>query len=441
MLFDKRWPIHFMGIGGISMAPLTLLYRQLGYCVQGSDSSENNNYVPLLKNLGVKVFLGHQASNLDGIQQIVYSSAIKPGFAEFDRANEDPSIKIVHRSEAVWDLFGTKKTLVAVTGSHGKTSTTAMLAGILQASSSKFSDPGFLIGARMSTDNDWTQNAQFGNSDIAVIEADESDASFLNYRPTYAVITSIEVDHLDRFGNREHFDQAFMDFMAKVEVMNFLCQDDPGVRRLLPKIEQAQIPYRFYSLDDLPEQLRSGSRLDELHFFGEHNFLNAAGACSAARQLGIDDLAIEKGLMAYRLPQRRLQYLGKFNGVDLVDDYAHHPSEIAVTLRAVRQRFNSGRVLVVFQPHLYSRTRFFAEEFARALEVADEVIVTGIYAAREQDPGDIDASTIAKLNPRFASFEDKVQAAAYVRNLACPGDVIVVMGAGDIWQIIPQLQN
>jgi UDP-N-acetylmuramate--alanine ligase len=440
VLFNPSKPIHFIGIGGISMAPVALLYRKLGYAIQGSDNSENNNYVPLLKRLQVKVVSAHAAANLEGIQHVVYSSAIKPGFPEYDWAAADPEITLVHRSQAVWDLFGRKAIVIAVTGSHGKTSTTAMLTQMLRASKGEFSDPSFLIGGRMDQADTWESSAHLGASPISVIEADESDASFLNYHPTYSLITSIEVDHLDRFSSRENFDQAFVKFMAQVERDNFLCAEDAGVQGLMPAIQSAHIPYQLYGLTDFPSDSAADFDIEELSFFGQHNLLNAAGASAVARTLGLDDQIIQRGLISYRPPQRRLQYLGEYQGIKIVDDYAHHPTEIAVSLQAMRERFPGRRIIALFQPHLYSRTRFFQKEFAEALTAADRVIITGIYAARESDPGDVNSATIKDLNPDFDNFEDKFVAAAYARSLARPGDLIAVLGAGDIWQIIPQLK-
>jgi UDP-N-acetylmuramate--alanine ligase len=418
------------------MAPIAYIFHQRGWYVQGSDHSHNNNLVNQLQQLGIPVFPDHAASNLDGIDIAIYSSAIKPGFPEFDRAQADPNIQLLHRSQALWELVQAK-TVIAVAGAHGKTSTSAMLVDILNADS-QIGDTTFIVGGAIHNLRDPIPNGHWGDSDFAVIEADESDGSFLNYQPDYTLITSIEPDHLDHFGSYAKFEQVFLDFCQKTQTMNFLCADDPGIQTLLPKIDALNIPYQLYSIKSKPQNYINWT---QKNWFGQHNISNALGAATLAQFIGVADSAIVAGLQNFQLPKRRLEIIRDDQQIAIVDDYAHHPTEISASLQAIRERFPNRRLLVIFQPHLYSRTKFFQKEFAEALSLADYAIVTGIYAAREQAPGDVNANTIAQHHAQIVAEDDLDQAYQLLRAQIQTGDVLVTMGAGDIWQLLDRMKE
>ncbi|MDR2538887.1 MAG: UDP-N-acetylmuramate--L-alanine ligase [Bifidobacteriaceae bacterium] len=496
MTISAQARLHFMGIGGAGMAPIAYIFHQRGWYVQGSDHSQNNNLVNQLQQLGIQVSPNHAASNLDGIDVAIYSSAIKPGFPEFDRAQADPEIQLLHRSQALWELVQVK-TVIAVAGAHGKTSTSAMLVDLLNADP-QIGDTTFIVGGAIHNLRDPIPNGHWGDSEFAVIEADESDGSFLNYQPNYTLITSIEPDHLDHFGTYAKFEQVFIDFCQKTQTMNFLCADNLGVQKILPKLDSLKIPYQTYSIQqpsskiletnskdrglknereiavssqqsaissqdltgvsgDQPKTkkdesfgdagLGSEANIDSVFalrdhaWFGEHNLSNALGAATLAQFIGVTDSAIVAGLQNFQLPKRRLEIVRDDQQIAIVDDYAHHPSEISASLQAIRAHFPNRRLLVIFQPHLYSRTKFFQKEFAEALSSADYAIITGIYAAREKAPGDVKARTIAQHNDKLVAEENLDQALRLLITKIRPSDVVVTMGAGDIWQVLDQLKQ
>jgi UDP-N-acetylmuramate--alanine ligase len=463
--------VHLVGIGGAGMSTVAALLRARGLVVSGSDAKEGATTVAL-RERGVRVDVGHAAEHVDDADTLVVSSAIRPTNPELVRARER-GIRVLHRSEALAALMADRRA-VAVAGAHGKTTTSAMIAVTLRHAGL---DPSWAIGGTV-LDGDGgpgpgvgavggaLAGARHGAGDVLVAEADESDGSFLAYRPHVAVVTNIEPDHLDHYGTREAFEEAFVRFAERVEPDGWLvaCADDDGARRLAATAHDRGVRVRTYGT--APDaDVRVGAwqvhpagdgpggtvtvtapegdgAVLRLAVPGAHNALNAAGAWTAARLLGVAPDAAAAGLARFHGTGRRFEDRGTVHGVRVVDDYAHHPTEVAAQLAAARPVAAGGRVVVLFQPHLYSRTRTFADAFATALAAADVVVVTDVYAAREDpDP----AVTGALLTDRLtaaghaaSSFvADRFEAARVVGRLARPGDLVLTVGAGDVTELGP----
>jgi UDP-N-acetylmuramate--alanine ligase len=481
--------VHLVGIGGAGMSTVAALLRARGLDVSGSDARESAT-VGALRAAGVRVDVGHDAAHVDDADTLVVSTAIRPTNPELVRARER-GIRVLHRSEALAALMA-DRTAVAVAGAHGKTTTSAMIAvALLHAGL----EPSWVIGGTVvpAPPDDQADaaaggrgddarpvapgglgdvpsgplaGARHGTGDVLVAEADESDGSFLAYRPHVAVVTNIEPDHLDHYGTREEFEEAFVLFAGQVEPGGWLvaCADDDGARRLADAARDRGVHVRTYGTApdaDVrvgPWQAHPGGEepggsvtvtgpegdtvVLRLAVPGAHNALNAAGAWTAARLLGVPADVAAAGLARFRGTGRRFEERGVVRGVRVVDDYAHHPTEVAALLAAARPVAAGGRVLVLFQPHLYSRTRTFADAFAQALAAADVVVVTDVYAAREDpDP----AVTGALLTDRLAAaghpasrfVADRVEAARAVGRLARAGDLVLTVGAGDVTELAP----
>ncbi|NMX00751.1 UDP-N-acetylmuramate--L-alanine ligase [Mobiluncus mulieris] len=457
---------HLVGVGGAGMSVLAHLLHDLGYTVSGSDRTEADT-LPELRELGVKVFVGHRAAQVTPGMIVVASSAIREDNPEIQRAHQ-LGLEIWHRSQAL-DFCTRSKDLLAVAGAHGKTTTSAMLSKALWDVGA---DPSFAIGGVIL---EYGTGARLGRGRAFVIEADESDGSFLNYAPLVEVLTNIEPDHLDHWGSREAFDQAFVDFTARIRPGGAIvaCGDDAGIRRLAPRFHSgaALVSYGFgaplpgaalvvalgeprlgagHAEVDLrvmrchPEQLLFYDVL-RLSQGGKHYLLDAAAALGAAAALnecvgGIDFGAFCQSLSSFTGTGRRMQFLGEIGGVRIYDDYGHHPTEVAATLGAARDLAGNGRLLVCFQPHLYSRTKTFASEFATVLSAADEVVVCGVYAARENPTDGADGDAIADLMGEKGQFiSDMYAAGDAVYNLAKPGDLLLFLGAGSITHVAHDL--
>nr|WP_297425978.1 UDP-N-acetylmuramate--L-alanine ligase [uncultured Actinotalea sp.] len=464
---DGLGHVHLVGIGGAGMSTVAALLRARGIVVSGSDAKEGATTVAL-RELGVRVDVGHAAEHVEDADTLVVSSAIRPTNPELVRARERGT-RVLHRSEALAALMADRRA-VAVAGAHGKTTTSAMIAVTLRHAGL---DPSWAIGGTV-LDADGgagpaagaLAGARHGTGDVLVAEADESDGSFLAYRPYVAVVTNIEPDHLDHYGTREAFEEAFVRFAERVEPDGWLvaCADDDGARRLAATARERAVRVRTYGT--APDaDVRVGAwqvhpagdgpggtvtvtapegddAVLRLAVPGAHNALNAAGAWTAARLLGVAPDVAAAGLARFHGTGRRFEDQGTVHGVRVVDDYAHHPTEVAALLAAARPVAAGGRVVVLFQPHLYSRTRAFADAFATALGAADVVVVTDVYAAREDpDP----AVTGALLTDRLvaaghaaSSFvADRFEAARTVGRLARPGDLVLTVGAGDVTELGP----
>jgi UDP-N-acetylmuramate--alanine ligase len=443
-LIGKR--IHFIGIGGAGMSGLARIALSHGITVSGSDAKDSS-VVIALSALGATVSTSHLASNVDGSDLVVYSNAISESNAERMRAKE-LNLPILTRAAALAVLMSDSKS-IAVAGTHGKTTTSSMLAVALQACAA---DPSFAIGGTITASG---SNAHRGTGEIFVAEADESDGSFIEYHPYAAIVTNVEHDHVDFFATPESVAQAFTDFAATIKKEGFLtyCADDPGALALSQRVESIElVSYGLHESADLHidqiELLTMGSRARaiwkgrsvghiELQVPGQHNLLNAAGALATGLKLGFPAADLLTGLATFRGTGRRFEIKGVVHGVRVIDDYGHHPTEINVTLEAARRYADEGRLIVIFQPHRYSRTKAFAAQFASELSVADRAIVLEVYAASEKPIEGVSSKLITSMMskgeyiPNFVEVTDSVVADAQ------PGDVIVTLGAGDVSSLAP----
>ena len=443
-LVGKR--IHFIGIGGAGMSGLARIALSHGITVSGSDAKESS-VITALSALGASVSSSHAASNVDGADLVVFSNAIAANNPERMRATE-LGLPTLTRAAALAILMSESKS-VAVAGTHGKTTTSSMLAVALQACGA---DPSFAIGGTITASG---SNAHRGTGEIFVAEADESDGSFIEYNPFAAIVTNVEHDHVDFFATPEAVAQAFEDFAETINAAGFLtyCADDQGATALAGAVDRVQvISYGVSDGADLHidqiELLTMGSKARavwngktvghiELQVPGHHNLLNAAGVLATGLKLGFPAAELLTGLSTFRGTGRRFEVKGSVHGVRVIDDYGHHPTEIQVTLEAARRYAADGRLIVIFQPHRFSRTQAFAREFAKTLDVADRAIVLEIYAASEKPIEGVTSRLITnqmskgEYIPNFVEVTDSVVASAE------PGDVIVTLGAGDVSSLAP----
>ena len=444
-------PVHFVGIGGIGMSGIAEVMLNLGYRVQGSDARPSANTERLAAK-GAKIFVGHAASNADGAGVVVISSAIKPGNPEVDAARARGA-PIVRRADMLAELMRLKWT-VAIGGTHGKTTTTSMVAALLVAGGV---DPTIINGGII---NAYGSNARIGAGDWMVVEADESDGTFTRLRATAVLVTNMDPEHLDHYGTVEAMHQGFQSFVDSIPFYGFavLCTDHPQVQALAARTQDRRVvTYGFNPQADVcaanVRPGKDGSTFDViarrrgegpgvtmhdlfLPVAGRHNVQNAVGAIAVARELGVGDNAIRAGLASFAGVKRRFTTTGVWNGVRIVDDYGHHPVEIAAVLKAARE-VTDGRVIAVVQPHRYSRLRDLFQDFSTCFNDADVVAVADVYAAGEVPIPGVDAEALvasigshghrrAMKLPHFDALPD------FVRAEAQPGDVVVCLGAGDI---------
>lgn len=438
--------VHFIGIGGSGMSGIARLLIGMGHKVTGSDLRDTSN-VKALRELGATIFIGHDESNLGNPDTVVVTSALWPTNPEYLLA-KSRSIPVIHRSQALSHLASQKR-LIAVAGAHGKTTSTGMVITALLALGR---DPSFVNGGVI---NSIGASAQSGKGELFVIEADESDGSFLHYDTAISLITNVDPDHLDHYGSIDAFHQVFADFANKSKEFVVISSEDPGavaVSRLIskPMIRFGRAIDSDVLVSDIREEARVKFRLHyqgqelpvELNFAGAHNALNAAGAVAVLVGLGIDFESAVREVANYAGTERRFELHGERRGVRVYDDFAHHPTEVSAALKGARAVVGSGRLITVFQPHLYSRTRLFAKEFAEALKASDEVVLLDIYAAREDpEPG-----VTGELIFAASSNQEKIHyvpnwgdAPAVAASLAKQGDFIVTMGCGDVYRMVPEL--
>ncbi|GAA1837483.1 UDP-N-acetylmuramate--L-alanine ligase [Pseudonocardia ailaonensis] len=447
--------VHLVGIGGAGMSGIARILLARGVAVSGSDAKDSRT-VLALKALGAHIAVGHAAENLDqldGPPVVVVSTAIRQGNPELVAARER-GLDVVHRAQALAALTQGYR-VGAVAGTHGKTSTTSMLTVALQHCGT---DPSFAIGGDLTVTG---AGAHHGEGDLFVVEADESDGSFTAYAPQVAVVTNVEPDHLDHHGDEAAYRAVFEEFLGRIAPGGTLvsCADDPGAEALAAVAEGRGITVRRYGrtgsdatlLDFRPDG--AGSRVVaryggveialRLAVPGEHMALNALGALLAGVELGAPVDCLLSGLAAFDGVRRRFEYKGRAGGVAVYDDYAHHPTEVAATLRAAREVQAGGRVLVAFQPHLYSRTRTFADDFGRALALADEIVVLDVYGAREDPQPGVTGALVADAVPLPDERVHFVPAWGDVprvlAGLARPGDLVITMGAGDVTVLGPEI--
>ncbi|MFZ9719847.1 MAG: UDP-N-acetylmuramate--L-alanine ligase [Candidatus Nanopelagicaceae bacterium] len=442
--------VHFIGIGGSGMSGIAKVMAARGALVSGSDIQDSGT-LEALRAFGITVFVGHDPANIGEAELVVTSSAIGSSNPELAAAMSSGKT-ILGRAEALSRLLIGKRS-IAVAGTHGKTTTTSMLTVALQSCGL---DPSFAIGA--SIRNSGT-NAHDGSGDIFVVEADESDGSFTSYNPYGAIITNIELDHVDNFKDLASIDSLFDQFLETISSQLVLCNDDLGVKRLLERSRGAlkSLEVTTYGtggdpdlhLDRIflgPRESKArlvlrGRVLGELNLAipGAHNLLNAAAAIAMGEQLGAPIAQLLSGLSNFSGARRRFEIRGSTNGVTVIDDYGHHPTEIRATLDTARNFAGSGKVLVVFQPHRFSRTRAFAGEFAEALQKADHTYLLEVYPAGEKAlPGVSSLSISAKMPKELVTYEPSMlEVISKIVKAASPGDVIITLGAGDVSSLAP----
>ncbi|HWG63984.1 MAG TPA: UDP-N-acetylmuramate--L-alanine ligase [Streptosporangiaceae bacterium] len=438
--------VHFAGIGGAGMSGIARIMLGRGVVVSGSDSA-GSDLLTELDSLGAQVHVGHAAANLGAADTIVVSTAIRRDNPELTAARER-GLRVLHRAAALASIMLGKRG-VAVAGTHGKTTTTSMLTTVLRECGA---DPTYVIGGILSSTG---LGAAEGSGDLFVAEADESDGSFLNLSPDAAIVTGVEADHLDNYPGLAQIEAAFADFAARIRPGGLLvtCADDPGARtlaataaalplRLRSYGEAAGADYRVSRITpdgmtvsfDITSPGEPAGRRVRLAVPGRHNALNAAAVLAMAGELGFPAAGVARGLAAYHGARRRLELKGEADGVRLLDSYAHHPTEAAADLTAARDIAGGGRVIAVFQPHLFSRTRIFADQLGASLGLADEVIVLDVYAAREDPEPGVTGALVADAVPgsRAVFLPDAAAIPAAVAASAKPGDLVLTMGAGDV---------
>ena len=434
--------IHFVGIGGIGMSGIAEILADRGVAVTGCDLKPSAA-TDLLAGRGIPVAIGHDPSHLQGVDMVVVTSAVKGRNVEVEAAQQR-GIPVIKRKEMLGELVNRKRA-IGVSGTHGKTTTSAMIAVVLEEAGL---DPTIIVGGML---RNIASNAKSGKGDFVVVEADEYDRSFHELRPEIAVITNVEADHLEYYGSFEAIVEAFRIFAAGVRHGGMVigCGDDPVVARLLKDpLPNARVIR--YGLSETAELRATNITYDErgstfqvpgvgwfrLFVPGEHNVRNALAAIAVARELGIDTEVTAAALARYLGVDRRFQILGEYAGAIVVDDYAHHPTEIRATLTAARRGYPNRRIVALFQPHLYSRTRDFAREFGQSLLVADVALVAPIYAAREQPIEGITSKLIADAVDGVEFLERTNEAIVdELRQRLKPNDLLITMGAGDVHQI------
>ena len=443
--------IHFVGIGGIGMSGIAEVMHNLGYTVQGSDIAEGY-VVEGLRARGIKVMIGHAAENLGDAAVVVTSTAVKRSNPEVVAALEH-RVPVVRRAEMLAELMRLKRT-VAVAGTHGKTTTTSMVAALLDAGGV---DPTVINGGII---NSYGSNARLGASDWMVVEADESDGSFLRLDGTIAVVTNIDPEHLDHYGSFDAVKEAFVEFIENVPFYGcaVLCIDHPEVQAVIPRVRDRRVvtygfsaqadvrgenvtPYPGGNKFDVMIRQRDGSQRRiagiDLPMPGRHNVQNALAAVAVASEMGCADEVIQTGFAKFHGVKRRFTKVGEVNGASVIDDYGHHPVEIRAVLAAAREGVQTGRVIAVVQPHRFTRLRDHLEDFESAFNDADMVFAAPVYAAGEQPIEGISSDTMVKgMKARghrsaqvVAGPEELAQALAEVVE---PGDMVVCLGAGDI---------
>ncbi|WP_085314866.1 UDP-N-acetylmuramate--L-alanine ligase [Derxia lacustris] len=454
--------IHFVGIGGSGMSGIAEVLLNLGYTISGSDLAASAT-VQRLRSLGATVHVGHAAGNIEGAQAIVTSTAVKGDNPEVIAARAS-RIPIVPRALMLAELMRLKRG-IAIAGTHGKTTTTSLAASVLAAGGM---DPTFVIGGRL---NSAGANARLGTGEWIVVEADESDASFLNLLPVMAVVTNIDADHMETYGHDfSQLKKAFVDFLQRLPFYGsaVLCIDDPNVREILPFLSKPVLSYgfcaeaQFRAVDVRAEDgrmhftaLRPANGHTPpplpvtLNLPGRHNVLNALAAIAIADELGIPDEAVQRALAEFKGVGRRFQRYGELPAqgggtFTLIDDYGHHPVEMQATLAAARGAFPDRRIVLAFQPHRFTRTRDCFEDFVKVLSGADAVLLAEVYAAGEQPIVAADGRALAravrvagKVEPVFV--ESIAEMTAQIRATARAGDVVMTMGAGSIGAIAGQL--
>ncbi|HEX7571549.1 MAG TPA: UDP-N-acetylmuramate--L-alanine ligase [Bacteroidota bacterium] len=447
-MFSSIRKLHFVGIGGIGMSGIAEILNAEGFAVTGSDRAASEN-TERLQSLGISVQIGHDASNLaPDVDALVYSSAVgsdNPEVAEAHRRK----IPVIRRAEMLAEVMRLKYG-IGIAGTHGKTTTTSMVSLVLMEGGI---DPTVIVGGRLR--GLAGSNARLGKGEFIVVEADEFDRSFLSITPTIAVLTTLETDHLDCYRDLDDIKSAFIQFAGKVPFYGFvvLCLDEPALQDIMPKIKKKIVTYGLNGQADLQAVdimhrqnmtkftvLRDGKELGEieLQIPGDHNVQNAMAATAVGLELQIPFSKVKAGIEKFTGVFRRWEVKAELDGITVIDDYAHHPTEIRATLAGAKAGWRR-RIVCVFQPHLYSRTRDFYDEFGRAFFNADVLIVTDVYPAREEPIQGVTGELIANAAKEFGHKQvhyvpEKKDVPGYLMTITRPGDMVITMGAGDIWK-------
>jgi UDP-N-acetylmuramate--alanine ligase len=447
-MFSSIRKLHFVGIGGIGMSGIAEILNDEGFTVTGSDRAASEN-TERLQSLGVSVMIGHDARNLaPDVDALVYSSAVgsdNPEVAEAHRRN----IPVIRRAEMLAEVMRLKYG-IGIAGTHGKTTTTSMVSLVLMEGGI---DPTVIVGGRLR--GLAGSNARLGKGEFIVVEADEFDRSFLSITPTIAVLTTLETDHLDCYRDLDDIKSAFIQFAGKVPFYGFvvLCLDEPALQDIMPKIKKKIVTYGLNGQADLQAVdiahrqnvtkftlLSEGKDLGaiELQIPGIHNVQNALAAIAVGLELGVPFTKVKAGIEKFTGVFRRWEVKAELDGITVIDDYAHHPTEIKATLAGAKAGWRR-RTVCVFQPHLYSRTRDFYDDFGRAFFNADVLVVTDVYPAREEPIQGVTGELIANAAKEFGHKQvhyvpEKKEVPGYLMTITRPGDMVITMGAGDIWK-------
>ncbi|WP_448587709.1 UDP-N-acetylmuramate--L-alanine ligase [Thermocrinis sp.] len=447
MFREKIKHFHFVGIGGIGMSGIAQVLLQMGYRVSGSDLKENKN-TKMLEGMGARIYIGHREENVDGAQVVVYSSAVGMDNPEIRRAREK-NIPVIPRGEMLAELFRLKEG-IAVCGSHGKTTTTSMIAHVMHEAGY---DPTVVVGGILKS---LGSNAKLGKDNLIVSEADESDGSFLKLQPTVSVITNIDKEHLGFYKDLEEIKRAFLEFANSVPFYGFsaINADDLNSKELIPKVSKRVITYGIQE----QSQLRAGGLTLEEGYYsfevfwkdkslgrvrlgvpGKHNVYNALACMSVCLEMDIPPQLIFDALENFKNAERRLELKGEFHGSPIYDDYGHHPTEIKVVLDSLRELYPEKRIILIFQPHRYSRTYYLFEEFAKVLKLADLCIITDIYSAGEENIYNVSSKALAD-KAQCLYIPHKEDIFSYIEEHS-KDHVLLFMGAGSIGRWSEELLN
>ena len=445
---DELGNVHFVGIGGSGMSGIARLLLEAGHRVTGSDVRDSDA-VTQLREAGARIAIGHDAGNVGDADTVVVTGALWQDNPEYQRAIAD-GIPVLHRSLALnWLIRGHR--VVSVAGAHGKTTSTGMIVTALRELGT---DPGFVNGGVIAG---YGRSSAYGSDDLFVVEADESDGSFLLYDTAVALLTNVDADHLDHYGTQEAFEDAFVRFAQQASEFVVASSDDPGTLAVTRRLVDTRVVTFGYA-DDADVRVRDvvadgpvafsivyqGQELPvRLAVPGAHNAVNAAGAFAVLVSLGHEPAAIVRGLEAFTGTGRRFELHGEVRGVRVFDDYAHHPTEVAAALATARSVVGTGRVIAIHQPHLYSRTRMMAGDFADVYErLADHTVVLDVYGAREDPEPGVTGALVAErfADPTHVDFvPDWQRAADRVAAIAREGDLVMTLSCGDVYRIIPQV--
>jgi UDP-N-acetylmuramate--alanine ligase len=446
-MFKHIKRIHFVGIGGIGMSGIAEVLINMGYEVRGSDL-KHSSITKRLNRLGAVVWEGHDSNHVTGADVVIYSSAVRESNPEIVAAKE-ANIPIIPRAEMLAELMRMKSG-IAVAGTHGKTTTTSLIGKILTDAGW---DPTLIIGGRVKS---LRTNARLGSGEYFVCEADESDRTFLMLSPTFIVLTSLEEEHLDRYKDLQEIRSAFIEFSHRIPFYGtcFFSLDDPNLLEIREKISRRTVSYGVHPESESRalnvnlmgfiskfEMSWRGENLGEIQVKlpGEHNVLNALSAATVALELGISFSTVRKAISGFTGVERRFEKKGEVKGILVMDDYGHHPTEIKATLKAARQGWK-GRIIAVFQPHLYSRTQFFASRFGESFTDATRLIVTDVYPSREEPVEGISGEMIVQEAKKAGHsdvlyFQDKEEVTQCLSETVKSGDLVITIGAGDIYKV------